>query len=152
MDDLHGGHLRDNHVDGEAREPWDEKTIDQTCRSSAVQRSESYPTRLAIDPIRSLLEGFLKQAGGRQLLAWPRNALDSRQSSLPRHKDGAAKADERNESETSLRDAVSQYWGFCQARSVCRMDALSEPAFCPAEQALVHLELDAGSRWCRSMG
>lgn len=64
--------------------------------------------RLVINPIGSLLEGFLEEADFFVSCSLDRvSVLDSRQSGFPSHQDGAAKSDERKEAKTSLRNVVS---------------------------------------------
>ena len=63
---------------------------------------------LAIMRICSLLKSFLEEADlPVSCLLDSVSVLDSRQSGLPGHKDGAAKSDERKEPKTSLRNMVS---------------------------------------------
>lgn len=101
--------------------------------------SNSYPVRLAMNPIGSLLEGFLEEADFFvSCLLDGASALDSRQSGFPGHKDGAAESDERKEPKTSLRNVVSPEALPGDGRAFHK-DALSKPASCPGEPAFVHL-------------
>lgn len=64
--------------------------------------------RLAINPIRSLLKGFLEEAD--LYVSYSHDSasvLDSRQDCLPGDEYSAAESDERNETEPSLCNVVS---------------------------------------------
>ena len=70
--------------------------------------SNSSLVRLAMNPIGSLLEGFLEEADFFvSCLLDGASVLDSRQSAFPGHEDGAAEPDEGKETKTSLRNVVS---------------------------------------------
>lgn len=92
-----------------------------------------------MNPIGSLLEGFLEEADFFvSCLLDGASALDSRQSGFPGHKDGAAESDERKETKTSLRDVVSPE-ALPGIDEPFRKHALSKPASCPAGPGFVHL-------------